>query len=77
MVGISNRGIYRGFLGYLNNSNLYGREGSMKIILIYPDNLGRESEIIILEWLQEWLEDAKQSKIHSPLRYVEKMEVEK
>ncbi len=48
----------------------------MKIILIYPDTLGGETEKIIIDWLQDWLEDAKQSKINSPLRYCE-MEVER
>ncbi len=48
----------------------------MKIILTYPDTLAPESEKIIVDWLQQWMEDAKQLKRSSPLRYCEKMEVQ-
>ena len=49
----------------------------MKIILTYYDTLVPEAEKIIIDWVQAWIDDAKTSKISSPLRYVKKMEVEK
>jgi hypothetical protein len=49
----------------------------MKIILTYPDTLGEETQKIIIDWIKDWIEDAKQSKVSSPLRYVEKTEVER
>lgn len=47
----------------------------MKIILTYPD-LGEESEKCLIEWLQEQIDD-KSHDNSSPLRYVDKLEVEK
>lgn len=75
-MGYSNWNIYRSIFRGLNDCTLYGREGRMKIILIYPENLGGETEKIIIDWLQAWMEDAKHSKVSSPLRYCEKLEVE-
>ena len=47
----------------------------MKIILTYPD-LGEESEKCLIEWLQEKIED--KSPLNTfPLRYVDRLEVEK
>ncbi len=48
----------------------------MKIILTYPE-LGSETEKIIIDWMEAWIEDVKQSKVSSPLRYVEEIEVER
>ena len=47
----------------------------MKIILTYP-NLGEEAEECLIEWLQQKVDD-KSPDNPSPLRYVEKLEVEK
>lgn len=51
------------------------RGQKMKIILIYPD-LGEESEKCLIEWLKEKIEDKSPLNI-SPLRYVDKLEVER
>jgi uncharacterized UBP type Zn finger protein len=46
----------------------------MKIILIYPDGLGKEDEEIIINWLQDWIDNPS---INHPLRYCEAMVVDK
>lgn len=46
----------------------------MKIILIYPDDLGKEIEEIIIDSLTDKMTD---SLISSPLKYADKMEVER
>ena len=47
----------------------------MKIILIYPD-LREEATKCLIEWIQEKIDD-KSPLNTSPLRYVDKMEVER
>ena len=45
----------------------------MKIILTYPD-LGEETEKEIVDWLRQIIKDPVKP---SPLKYVEKLEVER
>lgn len=45
----------------------------MKIILVYPD-LGEDTEEEIIDWLKDKIADRI---FWSPLKYVEKMEVER
>ena len=47
----------------------------MKIILTYPD-LGEEATECLLEWIRERIDDKSPENV-SPLRYADKMEVEK
>ncbi len=77
LVGNDNRDIHRYISRSMGYGNLYCRkERLLKIILTYPDTMGPESEKIIIDWLQQWIDDAKHSKVSSPLRYCDDMEVE-
>jgi len=49
----------------------------MKIILIYPDDLGKETEDEIIEWMMEILKNPSTKSFYSPLKYISDMEVER
>jgi len=52
----------------------------MKIILIYPDDLGKETEDEIIDWMKSIVKNPSyfsSQLIYSPLRYVSDMEVER
>ena len=47
----------------------------MKIILHYPNDLPKESAEIIMDWIKEMAAD-KSTENTTPLRYVERVEIE-
>ena len=51
----------------------------MKIVLIYPDDLGKETEDEIIEWMMEILKNPAylSSRAVSPLKYISDMEIER
>ncbi len=48
----------------------------MKIILIYPDDLGKETEDEIVDWMKTIIL-SKPHNIPTPLKYVDDLEVER
>ena len=51
----------------------------MRIILIYPDDLGKETEDAIIEWMQMIIKSPSTITLpyYSPLKYVSDMEVDR
>ena len=51
----------------------------MKIVLIYPDDLGKETEDEIVDWMMANLKNPSKIPLsfYSPLKYVSDMEVER
>ena len=50
----------------------------MKIILIYPDDLGKQTEDEIVEWMMEMIKNPYLDRyIYSPLKYANDLEVER
>ena len=49
----------------------------MKIILIYPDDLGKKTEDEIVDWMMALIRNPSMNEIrYTPLKYVSDMEVD-
>jgi len=49
----------------------------MIIKLIYPDDLGKETEDEIVDWMMAIVKNPSRTFVPTPLKYVDDMEVEK
>ena len=50
----------------------------MRVTLIYPDDLGKQTEDEIVEWMMEMIKNQPCDRyIYSPLKYISDMEIER